>query len=113
MARPIDIPFDHARAAEAVAALDRATAVLADVTAARISAGATARRHFRGVYAEDFDGTDRDLGAASSDARSAVAALRSAIAAAAGAAHRAQAARADEQRAWDEAHAHPPPVGVR
>lgn len=112
MPRPTDLPFDHARAAEAVAALDRASAVLADVAVGRSRAGATAREAFRGVYAADFARSDLELGAASGDARSALAALRRAIAAAAEAALRAQAGRAEDQRAWDEAHAHRPPVGL-
>lgn len=113
MARPTDIPFDHARALEAVAALDRATAVVDDVADARLRASGTAREHFRGVYAEDFARSDGDLGTASDEARAAAAALRHAIASAAETARQAQAARVDDQRAWDQAHAHPPPVGVR
>ena len=112
MPRPTDIAFDHARAAEAVAALDRASAVLADVAVGRGRAGATAREAFRGVYAAAFARSDLELGAASGDARSAMAALRRAIAAAAEAARLAQAARADDQQDWDEAHARHPPVGV-
>jgi hypothetical protein len=111
--RPTDIPFDHAAATVAVAALDRAAAVLADVADGRIAAGDVARQHFRGVYAEDFARSDHDLGAASADARLAAAALRNAIVSAAEAALRAQVARAGDQRAWDAAHAHPPPVGIR
>ncbi|HEU5152785.1 MAG TPA: hypothetical protein VFU19_20005 [Iamia sp.] len=113
MPRPTDLPFGHAAAAVAVAALDRAAAVLADVDDGRAGAGATARRHFAGVYAGDFDRADRDLGTATADARASVAALRAAVAGAAAAARRAQAARAEEQRAWDAEHAQPPPVGRR
>lgn len=110
--RPPDLPFDHAAAAAAVAALDRAGAVLADRADGRSAAAATAREHFRGVYADDFGAADRELGAASSDARSAAAALASAIAAASEAAHAAQAARGAEQQAWDAAQVPPTPVRV-
>jgi hypothetical protein len=113
MPRPADIPFDHAAAAVAVDALDRTAAVLADVSEVRVAAGATAKEHFRGVYAEDFVGNDRELGQASGDARSGVAGLRSVIAAGSEAARLAQAARVLEQRAWDTAHADAAPVGVR
>ncbi len=111
--RPADIPFDHAAAVRAQAALDRAAAVLHDVGAGRVRAGAVARADFAGVYAEDFAGADREIGQASNDARHAVAALRSAIALAAEAALAAQAGRAAEQQAWDADRSHPPPIGVR
>lgn len=110
--RPGDIAFDHAAAAVAVGALDRAAAVLADVALARSDAAAAARADFAGAYADDFTRSDRDLAEASGDARSAVAALRAAIVGAAAAARQAQAARSVEQIAWDDAHAHPTPVGV-
>ncbi|HEX7134706.1 MAG TPA: hypothetical protein VF228_19180 [Iamia sp.] len=113
MPRPADIPFDHAAAAVAVDALERAIAVLADASAVRVEAAATASEQFRGVYAEDFVRRGIELGQASGDARSSVAAVRSAIASGAEAARLAQAARGLEQQAWDTAHADPPPVGVR
>lgn len=110
--RPDDIAFDQAAAAAAVAALDRARAVIDDVGASRVSAGATAREDFRGAYARDFTESDRRLGRACDDAASQVDELRSAIAEAMEAARRAQAARVIEQRAWDAADAPPIPAGV-
>lgn len=110
--RPPDVVFDHAAAALAVAALERASAVLADVAELRSRAAATAREHFAGAYATDLARSDRDLGEASGDARSAVATLRGAILAASDAAKLTQAARTREQQAWDVAHAEPMPVGV-
>ena len=111
--RPADLPFDHAAAAEAEGALDRAAAVLRDVGEGRTRAGAVARADFEGVYAEDFAEADRQLGQSTNDARSAIAALRAAITGAARDARAAQAGRAAQQEAWDAAHVHPPPVGVR
>ena len=105
--RPADIVFDHAAAAAAIAQLDRAQAVMSDVAGSRIRAAATAAVHFRGVYAEDLTRYDGELGLTSNDARRSAGALRAAISGAAEAAVLAQAARGEEQHAWDSANALP------
>jgi hypothetical protein len=110
--RPPSVVFDHGAAATAVAALDRATAVLVDVGEGRRTAGAVARARFRGTYAADFQGADAALGREAGTARSALAALRRAIAAAAETALQAQALRQREQQAWDRADRRRPPPGV-
>jgi len=110
--RPADIVFDHAAAAAAIAGLDRAQAVLGDVADSRTKAVAIASVHFGGIYAEDLARSDGDLGVTSNDARRNASALRAAISAAAEAALVAQAARGEEQHAWDRVQAQPGPARV-
>ncbi|HEV7722281.1 MAG TPA: hypothetical protein VGO60_13405 [Iamia sp.] len=110
--RPADIVFDHAAAAAAIAGLDRAQAVMGDVADSRNRALATASTYFRGVYAEDLTRADGDLGLASNDARRNATALRAAISRAAEAALLAQAARGEQQHAWDRANVRPAPARV-
>lgn len=88
--------FDYARAAAAIAALERVARMVEDHAAARARLASGALRHWRGRHACAFEADQRRL---SRDAAALAAALRRAARRVAAA---AEAARADQRRRQEQ-----------